>query len=98
MESQYYSNNEPCLRADQAVKESRKTNLVNHHNSQQVANGSKEQPIQVMLHSITDRITEKIQDDLSNHEKEYPKRNITQRPTILKRIHHEDDLHNDVNR
>ncbi|RDW88593.1 hypothetical protein BP6252_00625 [Coleophoma cylindrospora] len=64
--------------------------------SRQVADGSEEQPIQVMAHSRADVVAEHIQDHLSNDQEEDPKRNIPQGPAILQRVGHEDDLHHDI--
>ncbi len=58
------------------------TYLVHHHNGQQITDGSKEQPVQIMLHILTDLLAESVEDDLTDHEEEDPKRDITQRPAI----------------
>ena len=49
-----------------------------------------------MLHVTADGITKDIDNDLANNEEEYPKRNVTQRPTILQGVRNEDDLHHHV--
>lgn len=58
--------------------------LVDHHYSQKVTDGSKEKTVQVVLDTLADGVAEDIQDHLSNHEEEYTKGDVAQRPAVLK--------------
>lgn len=47
------------------------TYLVDHHDSQEITEGSEEQTIQVMLDVVADHIAELVQKDLPDDEDEY---------------------------
>ncbi len=49
-----------------------------------------------MLDVLADPLTEGVQDDLADDEEEDPKRNIAQRPPILQRVHHQNNLHHNI--
>ena len=68
------------------------TNLVDHHDCEQVADGSEEQAVKVVLNAVADGVAKDIQDDLSNHEKENAKNNVAHWPAVLERAENEDDL------
>lgn len=72
------------------------TYLVNHHDGQQIADGSKEQAVQIMLHILADLLAESVEHDLTDDEKANPKRDIAQRPAILQGVRNENHLHDDV--
>lgn len=59
------------------------TYLVHHHYCEEVAYRGKKQSVKVMLHVVADGLAEDIQNNLSDHEEENPKCNITKRPSIL---------------
>lgn len=50
-----------------------------------------------MLGAIANNVTENIQDDLSNHEEEHAKDDVTQRPAVLQCAQDKDDLADEVN-
>ena len=72
------------------------TYLVYHHDGQQVANRGEEEAIQVMACTFTDLVAKDVKNDLANGEEEDPKRDIPQRPSILKRIRNKNDLHDHI--
>lgn len=49
-----------------------------------------------MLHIVADSVTEDVQNDLSDHKEEDAKRNVSQRPSILKSVGDKDHLHDHV--
>lgn len=66
--------------------------LVDHHNSQQVADRSEEKAVQVVLNSVADGGAEDIHDDLANDEEEDAKDNVTDWPAILERSKDQENL------
>src|SRR5207248_2481680 len=80
------------------MQESQKVSiyLVNHHDSQEVANSSEEYPIQVMLDAITDLSVENIKNHLANDKENHSESNVTKRPSILERVHHKNDLEDHI--
>lgn len=62
------------------------THLVNHHNSQQVAEGGKEEAVQVMLDIIANGVAESVQHHLSNDEDKHTEGDVSQGPAVVKRI------------
>ena len=52
------------------------TNLIYHHDCEQIANGCKDETIQVVLHVVADGVAEDIQNDLANDEEEDAERNV----------------------
>lgn len=73
------------------------TNLVDHHDSQKVADRSEKQAIQVVLHCVADRSWERVKNDLPDSEEEHPESNISQRPAILQGPRNKNYLHDDIN-
>ena len=59
------------------------TYFVNHHDSEEITNCSKEEPVEVMLHSTTDVIAEDVENYLAHHEEEDPERDVSKRPSVL---------------
>ena len=49
-----------------------------------------------MFHIVADGVAEDIENDLTNDEEEYAKRDVPKRPSILERIGDENYLHDDV--
>lgn len=74
----------------------RKAYLVDHHHSQQVADSSKEQAIEVVVNRLTDPRAEGVENDLADDEEHRGGSEIPQRPAVLQSVHHEDDLHDEV--
>ncbi|KAJ8114255.1 hypothetical protein OPT61_g3818 [Boeremia exigua] len=72
------------------------TNLVNHHDCKQIADGCKEQAIEIVLDSVADGVAEDIQNDLSNDEEENAKNNVTHRPAVLEGADNENDLADEI--
>lgn len=72
------------------------TNLVHHHDSQKIADSSEEKSVKVVLDSITDRVAERIQNNLSNGEKECSKSKISQWPSFLEGVDNKNDLHDGI--
>lgn len=46
-----------------------------------------------MRRALTDGVAQCIKQNLPNHKEEHTEANVTQRPAILQRIHHKQDLH-----
>lgn len=74
------------------------TYLVDHHDRQEVTEGSEEQAIQIMLDLVTDGVAESIKKNLANDENNKSKGNMTQRPAVLECIQNKQKLHNQVYR
>lgn len=74
------------------------TNLVNHHDCEQIADGSKEQTVKIVLDAIADGIAKDIQDDLSNDEEENTENNVAHWPAVLERAQNEDDLADEIDK
>jgi hypothetical protein len=74
----------------------RVTNLVDHHDCKQVADGCEEQTVQVMLDLVADDVAEDVQDDLTNDKEEDAKGDVTERPAVFQRSNNQDDLAHNV--
>lgn len=72
------------------------TNLVDHHNREQVADSRKEQAVEVVLDTVADNVAEDVQNDLSNNEEEYTEDDVAQRPAVLQCAQDENDLADEV--
>lgn len=72
--------------------------LVDHHDGQQIAYRGKEQAVQVVAHGNANLGAESIEDDLAGNKKEDAKGNVAQRPPILQRPDHKQDLHADIDK
>ena len=70
--------------------------LVHHHDGQQVADGGEKQAVEIVLRALADRVADHVQNHLPDDEEEDPERDVAQGPAVLERVHHEDDLHDDV--
>lgn len=70
--------------------------LVNHHDSEEIADSREEEPIQIMLCSIADCAAENIENHLANDEEENAKADVSERPSILQRCRDKDDLRDDI--
>lgn len=62
------------------------TYLINHHDSKQIANRSKEQPIQIMLDIVADGITKPVKKNLPYDEYQNTDNNVPKRPAVLQGI------------
>lgn len=74
------------------------TNLVDHHHCKQIADGSEEKTIEIVLNTVTDGVAEDVQDDLTDDEEEDTKDDVTHRPAVLKCAENEDDLADKVDK
>jgi hypothetical protein len=72
------------------------TNLVDHHDCQQVADGGKEETVQVVLDLVADDVAEDIQDDLTDDKEEDAERDVTERPAVFQCSNNEYNLTDDV--
>jgi hypothetical protein len=70
--------------------------LVDHHDGEEIADAGKEETVEVVLHSITDRLGENVKDDLADDEEDGPESNISKWPSILQCSKDEQDLHNNI--
>ena len=70
--------------------------LVDHHDAQKHTQSKEEQPVDIMLDSITYRHTERKQEDLRNNEEHCAKNDITNRPSVIECTEDEDKLRDDV--
>jgi hypothetical protein len=74
------------------------TNLVNHHNCKQIADGRKEQAVEVVLHTVADGVAEDVQNNLSDNEEENAKHNVSHWPAVLKGTQNKDNLADKVDK
>ena len=72
------------------------TNLVDHHDGEEVADGGEEQAVQVVLDAVADGVAEDVQDDLADDEEEDAEDDVAERPAVLECAHDEDDLADEV--
>ncbi len=70
--------------------------LINHHDGQQIAYRSEEQPVKVMRDGFAKHVTEDVEDHLANNEEKNPEGDISKRPSILQCIRDQYDLHDQV--
>ena len=70
--------------------------FIHHHDCQQITDRREEQPVQIVLRRLADLVAEDIEDHLPDDEEEDPEEYMQQRPAILQRVGHEDDLHDGV--
>lgn len=71
----------------------KKTYLINRHNSEQIAHGREEKPVQIMLHFLADGITEAVQKDLAGNEDQDPRDDTAHGPPALERVCDQQQLH-----
>ena len=64
------------------------TYLVHHHDTEKVADSSKEQAVQVVADSSADLGTESVKNDLAYNEEKQAKGNVTQRPAVVEGPRH----------
>lgn len=89
----------PLLRAHtelQIFPRNRVPVFIHHHHSQQVTDRGKEQPVQIVLRRLAYWPAEDVEDHLPDDEEEDAEGDVPQRPAVLQRIRHEDDLHDGV--
>ena len=72
------------------------TNLVDHHDCEEIADGGEEQTVQIVLDAVADGVAEGVQDNLSDDEEEDAENNVAERPAVLECAHDEDDLADEV--
>lgn len=73
------------------------TNLVDHHDCEQVTDGRKEQAVKVMLDTVADGVAKDVQNYLADNEEEDAKNDIAHRPAVLESAENENDLADEVN-
>jgi hypothetical protein len=71
--------------------------LVDHHNSQEVAESSEEQAIQVMLDIVANDIAELVQENLTNNEDQHTEGDMPKWPAVIQSVGNEKQLHGQVN-
>ena len=70
--------------------------LVDHHNGKEIADCREEETVKVMLCIVANAVAKDVEDHLANDEEENTKGNVAERPSILKGVCHQDDLHDHV--
>lgn len=74
------------------------TYLVDHHDRQQIQEGSEKQAVHVVLHIRADSLGEGVEQDLADHECQNTKADVPQRPALLQRTDDQQSLHNNVDK
>ena len=75
----------------------RETDLVDHHDSQEIAGCRNEQSVNIVACGLANSRAQRVQNNLANNEEDDGKGDIAQRPSVLQCAHNEDDLHGKVN-
>ena len=70
--------------------------LVHHHDGQQVARRGEEEAVHVVRHGVADGRAERVEDDLADDEEEDAEADVAQRPAVLQRARHQQDLQHHV--
>lgn len=107
MESQYCDGSQQDLpllvvnrsgagKGDDRGRRRQMAHLVHHHHSEQIAHRRKHQPIKVVLHGKANVLAKNIEQNLPDNEEEDGEEDVSQRPALLQRAHHEQHLHDGV--
>lgn len=93
IESQYCNKVRRCC-----VKWGLETYFVDHHHGEQVAHRRNQQAIKVVAHGCADARAECVQNNLAHDKEEDAKSNVAERPAVMQRPRHQQDLHADVDK
>ena len=66
--------------------------LVDHHDSQQVADGGEEKAVHVVLHRVADAIAEDVENNLANDKEEDAEDDVAHRPAVLEGTQNKQNL------
>lgn len=70
--------------------------FINHHHTQEHAEGEEEQSIDVVFNSVADRYAESEQENLGNGEESGTEDDVTDGPPVVEGAEYEDKLGNNI--
>jgi len=79
-----------------AGNRARATARRTHHDGKERAQRVEEGPVEVVRHGVADRVAEAVQEDLANDPERRAEQDVADRPPVVERAPHEEQLCDDV--